>query len=111
MASKYPDARPPMSDDEEDWLYDDFYYGQDPTLSDPDSWWRGPNLEEMQGDGEWEMSREASRYYQCLAEENQRRLDEEEEDDILHGISLLFERAYDDIYKDEAISFVQCLFY
>ena len=60
------------------------------------------NLTALHGD-------EAKKYYHWVAEEYHRWLDEEE-DDILKGISLLFKRAYEDKYKEEAVTFVQSLF-
>ena len=101
-----------QSDEEEDsFTFDDPYLGlgDDPSLFDQDSWWKGRDYDALAYDQDWSESFEGRRYMQTQAEERNRQIDaqaeldkdlppsrwvlEMEEEDILQCMSEMFLRA------------------
>ena len=103
------------SDEEEEFTFDDPYLGlgEDPSLFDEDSWWKGPDYDALADDPDWTLSHEGRRFLDQQAEERNAQIDaraeadkdrpkscwqvlmeeEDEEEDILDCMSRMFQRA------------------
>ena len=105
----------PSSDEEEECNFDDPYLGlgDDKSLFDQDSWWKGPDYDALADDPDWTLSFQGRHYLEHQQEELNTEIDaqaqidkdlpksrwqqlmeeEDEEEDILDCMSKMFERA------------------
>ena len=105
----------PCSDEEEDFNFDDPYLGlgDDKSLFDQDSWWKGPDYDALADDPDWTLSFQGQRFLEHQQEERNRQIDaqeerekdrpksrwellmeeEDEEEEILDCMSQMFQRA------------------
>ena len=105
----------PSDEEAEHFNFDDPYLGlgEDPTLFDEDSWWKGPDYDALADDPDWTLSFEGRRFLEHQQEERNKQIDaqeewekdrpksrwqilmeeEDEEEEILACISKMFQRA------------------